>query len=173
METKKHGLAPVAGKLPEILILGSLPGDESLRLQQYYGNQRNMFWKVLEKVFEEPVPVDYESRKSFLMAHKIALWDVLAAAVRNGSLDSHINNEEYNDILGLLESNSSIKTIVLNGGKAAKSFARYLRAHRIDFEGIRVLPFTSTSAMSLSAGWTLDRIAAQWKTMLPVCYQHL
>lgn len=165
-DIRKTGLAPLIGGCPEILVLGSLPGDESLRRQQYYGNPRNMFWDVMGKVFEEAVLMDYESRKEFLSSHHVALWDVIAAARREGSLDANIREEEYNDIAGLLKSNLTVKTVVLNGGKAAKSFARYARSHRHELPDVKVLPFTSTSAMSLSAGWTLDRIAAQWKGML-------
>lgn len=164
-EFRKNGLAPLIGESPEILILGSLPGDESLRLQQYYGNPRNMFWRVMAKVFGETVPDDYSGKSEFLKSHGIALWDVFSAAEREGSLDANIRGEEYNDLAGLLGSNPTIRTVVLNGGKAEKAFRTYARRHAMP-EGIRVLPFTSTSMMSLSAGWDLDRISKQWEGML-------
>ena len=45
---KKNGLDPLLCDDPEVLILGSLPGDRSLELQQYYGHPQNRFWKVIK-----------------------------------------------------------------------------------------------------------------------------
>lgn len=164
-EFRKTGLAPLIGESPRILILGSLPGDESLRLQQYYSNPRNMFWRVMAIVLCETIPDDYSGKSAFIMSHGIALWDVFAAAVREGSLDTNIHKEEFNDLMSLIENHPSINTIVLNGGKATRAFRSYVKRNILP-EGIRVLPFTSTSMMSLSAGWDIDRISKQWEGML-------
>ena len=134
----KQGLAPLVGPCPQILILGSLPSDESIRRQEYYGNPRNLFWKVIAGVYGEPTPEAYEAKKDILFRHGIALWDVCASAERKGSLDA-----------------------VLNGGKAAKEFRRYTK--RIASLGRDEFFFTSTSALSISAGWPLERIIEQWK----------
>ena len=75
----KKGLQPVIGSNPRILILGTLPGDESLRKQEYYGNPRNMFWKVMSGILEEPAPMQYAEKVEYLKRHGIALWDVLNA----------------------------------------------------------------------------------------------
>ena len=119
---KKQGLAPVVGDNAKFLILGSLPGDESLRRQEYYGNPKNMFWKVIGNVLGEAAPSSYPEKLAFLKGHGIALWDVLQAADREGSLDANIQNEEFNDLEGLLQEHPSISVIALNGGKAEKSF---------------------------------------------------
>ena len=47
----KHGLAPVVDQKSRVLILGTLPGDDSLRLQRYYRNPTNKFWTLLSDVF--------------------------------------------------------------------------------------------------------------------------
>lgn len=162
---KKTGLAPIVGDNPRIIILGSLPGDESLRRQEYYGNPKNMFWKVIGNVLGETAPSSYPEKLTFLKEHGIALWDVLQAAEREGSLDANIQNEEFNDLEGLLQEHPSISVLALNGGKAEKSFSKYLRHHPA-LRGKRIVPLKSTSMMSLCAGWTLERLSEQWKEIL-------
>ena len=76
---KKLGLQPLVGANARILILGSLPGDESLRKQEYYGNPRNMFWDVMGAVLGEPAPSQYAEKTEYLKRHGIALWDVFPA----------------------------------------------------------------------------------------------
>ena len=162
----KHGLAPLTCPDPIVLVLGSLPGDESIRRQEYYGNPRNMFWKVLASVFEDTVPESYPEKKAFLARHHVALWDVFASAEREGSLDVNIRDNSCNDIAGFLAAHSSIKAIVLNGGKASKAFKKMQKAVNADFGPIEVFSFTSTSPLSISARWPLERIAEQWKQIL-------
>ena len=161
----KEGLCPVVGNNPRILILGSLPGDESLRKQEYYGNPRNMFWDVMSGVLDEKSPTNYQDKLEYLKRHGIALWDVLHSAERDGSLDSNIRNEEFNDIAGFISEHPSIEVIVTNGGKAEKSFRKYHRLNR-QLSGKRIFYCTSTSAMSLCSGWNLERLIGQWQEIL-------
>ena len=161
----KEGLRPVIGTNPRILILGSLPGDESLRKQEYYGNPRNMFWDVMGGILGEKAPVRYPERVEYLKRHGIALWDVLHAAEREGSLDANIKNEEFNDIAGLLAENPSIEVIATNGEKAEKSFRKYLRRNP-SIAGKKIYPCASTSSMSICAGWDLGRLIDQWRRIL-------
>jgi len=162
---KKSGLQPIIGDNAKILILGSLPGDESLRKQEYYGNPRNMFWDVMSGILGEQAPVQYCERQEYLNRHGIALWDILHSAQREGSLDANIREEEFNDIEGLLRANPSIETIVTNGGKAEKSFRKYLRTHP-SLAGKKIHFCTSTSPLSVCSGWNLQRLIAQWRTIL-------
>lgn len=161
---EKHGLAPIIGTAPEILILGSLPSDESIRRQEYYGHPRNRFWPVMAAVLGEEAPTGYEAKKAMLMDHKIAVWDVFASARRHGSLDSAIHDEVPNDIASLLRANPSIRTICLNGGKAAAAFRRFCRRNpgAIDLSLYKVQEFASTSQLSISVGWTFERLCKQW-----------
>ena len=162
---KKLGLKPVIGANPRILILGSLPGDESIRRQEYYGNPRNMFWDVMSGILGEKAPVRYSEKVEYLKRYGIALWDVLHAAERKGSLDANIRNEEFNDIEQLISDNPSIKVVVTNGGKAEKSFRKYLR-HNPSVAGKKICHCASTSPMSICAGWNLGRLIDQWSNIL-------
>ena len=122
-EDFKEGLKPWVDEHSEILILGSLPSDVSIRKRAYYQNKsKNSFWKLMHGLFGEG-----PDSKEFLMKHHIALWDCLAAANREGSLDSNIlGGERPNNIQQLLESHPSIRRIVINGKSKAKGyFDRY------------------------------------------------
>ena len=82
----------IVGDSPEILILGTLPGKESLRANEYYANQRNAFWKIIYSLFNTNLEFDYDKKTEFVKKNKIALWDVCQKAVRPSSLDSDINS---------------------------------------------------------------------------------
>ena len=43
---------PIVTEETETLILGSLPGAESLRRQQYYAHPRNRFWRIIASLAE-------------------------------------------------------------------------------------------------------------------------
>ena len=140
----KHGLPPIVWPHAKILVLGSLPGDESLRRQQYYGNPQNKFWAILGGVFGVEVGDGYADKLRFLEAHGIALWDVLERADRRGSLDRNIRNGVPNDFDALFASMPALEVIAINGGDAQKSF-RYPR-YSARLANVRVLPMPSTSA---------------------------
>ena len=118
-EDFKEGLEPWVDEHSEILILGSLPSDVSIRKRAYYQNKsKNSFWKLMHGLFGEG-----PDSKEFLMKHHIALWDCLAAANREGSLDSNIlGGERPNNIPQLLESYPSIRRIVINGKSKARDY---------------------------------------------------
>ena len=116
---------PVAGKDARILILGSFPGVMSLEKQQYYGHGRNQFWTILAALLDEPLPEDYDGRLAMLLAHRIALWDVLNSCQRQGSLDTRIRNPQPNDLEGFLDQYQDIRHVFLNGATAEKLFERF------------------------------------------------
>jgi DNA-binding CsgD family transcriptional regulator len=65
-------------------------------------------------------------RKNLALKNHIAIWDVLQACVREGSLDNAIEQEVPNDFRNFLETHPNIKFIVFNGQKAAKYFNQYV-----------------------------------------------
>ena len=122
----KYGFAPVINRESRLLILGSLPGDESICQQRYYAHHKNQFWLILSCVFGEPIQSDYDHRIQFLQRNRVALWDVLREAERSGSLDSAIRNESVNDFASLFSDYPNLRKIVFNGRKAEILFRRYV-----------------------------------------------
>ena len=47
----KYSFPPLINSSSRILILGSLPGEESIKQAQYYAHPRNAFWKIMFTVF--------------------------------------------------------------------------------------------------------------------------
>ncbi|CAG7645164.1 hypothetical protein PAESOLCIP111_04893 [Paenibacillus solanacearum] len=148
------GLAPVYTDRCTLLIVGSMPGEASLRAQQYYGHPRNHFWPLLYGLLDGGAPEpDYEARLRFALSHGVALWDVLRACEREGSLDSAIRRPEANDFRAFFERCPSVRHVFFNGSAAAQWFARYA-APRLpgDDRAYVTLPSSSPArAMPLSA----------------------
>ena len=162
----KQGLPPIVWPHARILVLGSLPGDESLRLQQYYGNPRNQFWQILGRIYGEQISADYPGRLAFLQRHGIAAWDIIQRAERQGSLDSNIRNEMPNDFAELFRLAPNLHTIALNGSKAALSFERHVRPHfKSLLESVRTIALPSTSAVPARKFLTAEAKAELWRAI--------
>jgi hypoxanthine-DNA glycosylase len=118
---RKRSFPPVVDQQVRTLILGSLPGVQSLAHSQYYAHPQNRFWKLLAEVVGIDLPaLPYAERLPVLLAHGIGLWDVVAEARRDGSLDSNIRDHAHNDLTGLIARLPHLHTIAFNGGTAAK-----------------------------------------------------
>ncbi|MDI9395594.1 MAG: DNA-deoxyinosine glycosylase [Euryarchaeota archaeon] len=117
----KRCFPPVLDKNTKILILGSLPSDESIRKQQYYGNPGNDFWRLLGQVLGEDLQgMDYDRRLEVLRHKSIGLWDVFKAGIREGSLDAGIESEELNDFSELKILAPELRLVCFNGKKAGE-----------------------------------------------------
>jgi hypoxanthine-DNA glycosylase len=126
-----------------LLVLGSLPGDKSLVLQEYYGNRKNQFWALMSEVIGmDLVPLDYATRLSTLLEHRVGLWDVVAEAHRRGSLDAHIRARDDNDLHGLLARYPNIRAIAFNGGTAARLGTKVLGERAAAYR-VHILPSSS------------------------------
>jgi len=118
---KKQGFQAIVDENTEILILGSLPGDVSIRKHQYYGHPGNDFWRLLGSIIGEDLQgMDYKNRLETLMNHRIGLWDVFKAGKREGSGDSKIRDEEINQFSILKEIAPKLRLICFNGKKSGK-----------------------------------------------------
>ncbi|MDB5441060.1 MAG: DNA-deoxyinosine glycosylase, partial [Caulobacteraceae bacterium] len=116
----KSSFAPVVDGDTRVLILGSLPGEASLRLGQYYGNPRNQFWRLVAAVTQAPMPEAYEDRLAALRGAGIGLWDVVKTASRAGSLDSAIRGHQANPLAELIAGLPRLQAVAFNGGTASK-----------------------------------------------------
>ena len=124
----KLGLPPLMWPESRVLILGSLPSDESIRVKQYYANPSNLFWRIVAAVFRISMPEDYAVRIEYLRARNVALWDVLRAAERKGSQDGEIKNPQPNDFGPVLATCPNLRAVALNGSLARDVFKKFLDA---------------------------------------------
>jgi len=146
---RKRCFEPVLDANTRLLILGSLPGEKSLALQEYYGNRQNAFWRLMSAVLGvELVELAYAARLQTLLDHGVGLWDVVAEAQRPGSLDSAIRQRDDNDLPGLLARHPAIRAIGFNGGTAAKLGLKVLGEQAARYQ-IFTLP-SSSPAYTLS-----------------------
>jgi len=138
--TRKAGFPPVVDANTRVLILGSLPGEASLAAGQYYGNPRNVFWRLMEGVLGAPlVPLAYDDRLAALLARGVGLWDVIAEAERPGSLDAAIRDPAANDLIALIETLPALRLVAFNGGTSAKLGGRLIG------DCVATLPLPSSS----------------------------
>ena len=153
-----HPIPPVYDPQSKILILGSFPSVLSRDTGFFYGHPRNRFWTVTAAVCGCPVPRDNEEKKAFLLANRIALWDVIAGCEITGSADSSIRNVIPNDLSPILET-ADIAAIFTNGTTADRLYRRHL-APKYGRDA-RMLPSTSPA----NAAWSTERLIGEWKVI--------
>lgn len=160
MNDIKTSFPPLADADTEILILGTLPGDRSLELGEYYGHPQNRFWRVAAQVTGNPVPVNYEEKKALLTRSKIGLWDVAHRAVRKGSLDSAIRDEEPNDLKRFVAEHRSLKIIGFNGRSPEKLYDKYFSRE----PHITYISLPGTSPANAANG--IERLCEKWRQII-------
>ena len=133
MSARKSAFAPVVDANTRLLILGSLPGDISLAEGRYYANPRNRFWHLVGEVIERPdLPdISYEGRLELLLRHGVGLWDAVASATREGSLDSSIKAVEAAPLGELLSTLPHLHAVVFNGKTSARIARAQLAAGKL------------------------------------------
>ena len=142
MDEMKHAFPPVVDSRVRLLVLGSLPGEQSLALARYYGNPRNQFWALIGAAIERDlVSLDYEARLEALLAARVGLWDTIGSARRAGSLDGAIKDHVANDLNAIVEALPQIRAVAFNGGKSASIGMKQL-AGRSD---LALVPLPSSS----------------------------
>lgn len=151
---------PVVDSATHTLVLGSLPGVASLAANRYYAHPRNQFWRLVSGAIDaDLVTPAYEQRLQTLREHGIGLWDVVAEAQRDGSLDSSIRNHASNDLVMLIESLPQLTTIAFNGGTAARLGLKALQQHAPRY---RILTLPSSSPAYTLA---FDKKMAAWRDL--------
>jgi TDG/mug DNA glycosylase family protein len=157
-------LPPIARPDAVVLILGSLPGRKSLEMQQYYAHPQNAFWKLLARIYGWESSLPYTQRVEILTANRVALWDVLAAAERPGSLDSSIvqRSAQANDFAAFYRAHPQISRVYFNGRKAEEMYRRFvLPGLSAECAIIRYVCMPSTSPAH--AGMPFAEKLVRWK----------
>ncbi len=163
----KRSFPPIVDGRARVLVLGTLPGEESLRRQEYYAHPRNLFWPILFALFDAAPAADYRAKLDLAMAQRVALWDVCAVGEREASADATIRREQPNAIDQLLDTHPLIRAVAFNGTGARRLHDRHFpRRPNLAY---LVLPSTSppmpasTSPPNSATGahcarrWTQDR----------------
>ena len=137
----KQGLPPVAPPDARLFILGSLPGDASLAASRYYAHPRNHFWRLVgDAIGEDLAALDYDRRLQRLCERRIGLWDVIANAERQGSLDQAIRSAGHNPLADYFAGFPALETVALNGSTATAIGGKLLSG-----TGLRLIALPSSS----------------------------
>ncbi len=124
---RKRSFGPLAEADTRLLVLGSLPGERSLAAGQYYAHPQNQFWRLIGAVIDADLAsLDYPARLAALRARGVGLWDVVAEAQREGSLDTAIRAHQGNDLVELVGRLPRLAAIAFNGGTAFALGSRML-----------------------------------------------
>lgn len=124
---RKFSFAPAADTSTRVLILGSLPGEASLREQRYYAHPRNRFWHLIGAMIAVDLPaLTYGRRLAVLRRHGIGLWDVVRSGKRKGSLDADLRDIEGNALVDLVATLPALTAIGFNGATSARIGRRLL-----------------------------------------------
>lgn len=146
----KTSFDPISNAATAILILGTMPGDKSLELGEYYGHSRNRFWKIISTITGNDLPLTYSDKKALLLKSEIGIWDVAHKVNRKGSLDSAIENDQPNDLDGFIARHKNLKVVGFNGIKSETLYDKYFE-RKSDIKYIS-LPSTSPANTGIDFG---------------------
>ncbi|HEU0155544.1 MAG TPA: DNA-deoxyinosine glycosylase [Stellaceae bacterium] len=156
---EKRSFPPIVDERARVLVLGTLPGEESLRRQEYYAHPRNLFWPILFALFDAAPVADYGAKLAFVTAQRVALWDVCETGEREASADASIRRERPNAIDRLLDAHPLIRTVAFNGTGAQRLHDR----HFPRCPGLTYLAMPSTSPAHARLDFTAK--LAQWQSL--------
>ena len=162
---RKIAFEPIVEKDSRILILGTMPSEESLRKQERYGHKSNQFWKIVFTLFDKPLPDNYSEKIKLLTDNRIAIWDVLHSCEGSGSLDSNIKNEKPNDFKKFFKQYPQIKHIFFTSKKAEEFYKKY-----VGFDEERIY-ITLPSPSSANARMNLNEKIEKWKILKDISDQ--
>ena len=156
----KKGLPPVLpdGKI-KALVLGTFPGEESLRKKKYYAEGRNRFWGMLEEFgVISSKTAKYDERRGELKKRGLALWDIFREAERKGgSTDNKISCGVPNKIKELLDKKGPFP-ILFNGKGCYKKFLKGKDFPKLETK-IKLYCLDSTSSSNNGKG---ERRKREW-----------
>ncbi len=132
---------PIISNDCEILILGTLPSEQSRKIGEYYSNKSNRFWEMICTYLGVDIPDNYNDKVKLLLDNKIGLWDIIETCDIDGSKNSTITTPTFNDINSLIK-DSNIKLILFNGKDSYEMYKQYL--NDIDIPAL-AMPNTSSA----------------------------
>ena len=153
-----HSFPPLYDSFSRVLILGSFPSVKSREQMFFYGHPQNRFWRVTAAVFDCEIPQTIPEKRTFLLSHGLALWDVIASCEITGSSDSSIKNAAVNDLSPIFEQ-ADIRRIFVNGATAKKYYDRYMKP-LWNREAV-CLPSTSPA----NAAWSVEKLVNAWRVI--------
>jgi hypoxanthine-DNA glycosylase len=156
----KHSFPPLAAAGVTVLVLGSLPGERSLAMNEYYAHPCNRFWRLIAAIAAQPLPPTHAGKQSLLSLAGVGLWDVVRAANREGSLDSAIRRETPNDIPRFIADHPRLRLVAFNGREPARLFNKYF----CQLPGITYATLPGTSPANAACGF--DRLLEAWREVL-------
>ena len=159
MQQIEHPFPPVVDEECRILILGSFPSVKSREDGFFYGHPQNRFWKMLATIFREELPTDIQEKRTLLLRHHIALWDVIASCEIEGSSDASVRNAVPVDI-SLITNVAPIERVICNGKLAAKLYHQHLEK----LVGLPAVAMPSTSPANASC--SLEKLIQAWQSAL-------
>ena len=131
-----EGFPPLMCHEPRVLILGTIPGKNSISANEYYYDNSNRMWKMLAKLATQKMPTNYTEKKLLL---------------------EHFPN----DIVGFVRKNPTITKIAINGYGKYKEFGEKLQNQF--GQSIKVFRLPETSG--LNATWTLEKLCKEWSVV--------
>ncbi len=155
-----ESFAPVIDENSRVLILGSIPSVKSLQASQYYAHPRNAFWLIMSELFGFEMTLAYEERLKILLLHGVALYDVIGACERKGSLDSAIKEIQHQDFTQFFQHYPNIVAICCNGAKAYREFTKIYNGDK----AIYPLPSTSPAFAKMRK----EEKLAKWQIIIEI-----
>jgi hypoxanthine-DNA glycosylase len=163
--SRVYSFPPIADLNARVLILGSMPGEASLRAGEYYAYRHNHFWRVMGTLLGFDPESPYADRVQALQSAGVAVWDVLHSCKREGSMDANIEHAtlEANDFKTFFSRHKNITHVFFNGGTAEQVYRREvlpgLNRPAIQYQR---LPSTSPA----NASYSFERKLEAWKVVV-------
>lgn len=140
-------------------MLGSLPGERSLADGQYYAHPRNQFWPLMSRVVgTDLVTLNYEDRLAALLAARVGLWDTVASARREGSLDGAIRDAEHAPLPHLAGTLPQLRAVAFNGKTAQR-----IGMAQLEGSGLDLIALPSSSPAYAAIGF--EQKAERWDAL--------
>ena len=146
-----EGFPPLMCHEPRVLILGTIPGKNSISANEYYYDNKNRMWKMLAKIATQKMPTNYTEKKLLLEHLHVVLWDYYQCVERTNP----------NDIVGFVRKNPTLTKIAINGYGKYKEFGEKLQNQF--GQSIKVFRLPETSG--LNASWTLEKLCKEWSVV--------